>query len=375
MNTRIYEKTRWEKIYRHKKNKNYLVAINKPFKSSIATINGQKIYDKDIALEIRDNPKYRVLKQSAKNNKDNFDTTWQKYIDYCINVEKLADRTIEKKEKAYNSFLKNELPRVSKITREFMASFINKLNTTDKQKNQTMKELRAFFNWCIREEIIIVSPMLNIKDYKVKKTEMKYFTPEEVMKYSQSINNDLKNISDPKEKETLYRTKIMFLLCFILGDRIGETRSISFDDFDKKNNVIRVKGTKNKEADRIVDIPSELIKEVEKYKYFLNNELDYDILDNELIFCNHNTKIMLSDTTLRKYWNKTLDKYKLPRIRMYDLRHTFATTMMSEEKEAYLFSKRMGHSTIKTTVDKYGHITQKKRKEIAEVTTKFLDFE
>lgn len=59
---------------------------------------------------------------------------------------------------------------------------------------------------------------------------------------------------------------------------------------------------------------------------------------------------------------------------MYDLRHTFATTMMYEEIEAYLFSSVMGHTSIQTTIDKYGHITPQKRKEVAEITTKYLDF-
>lgn len=374
MDRKVYEKTRWQNIYRHKKNKNYIIMINKPVKTSIAKINNEKIYDKDKAIEIRDNPKYRLQKKFTLNNKDTFDNLWNRYIEYCKNIEKLADKTIEKKTKAYNSFLKNKLPRITKINKQYITNYIDKLPTTDKQKNQTLKELRAFFNWCINEEILLYSPLTGVKDYKVEKTEMKYFTPEEVLKYSESINKDLSIIENPKEKETLYRTKIMFLLCYILGDRIGETRKIRFNDFDVKTNTIRIKGTKTKSSDRIVDIPSKLIDEIQKYKWYLVNELDYDILEDEKIFCNHNTKEELSDTTLRKYWKNSCIKYKLPVIRMYDLRHTFATTMMYEEIEAYLFSSVMGHTSIQTTIDKYGHITPQKRKEVAEITTKYLDF-
>ena len=43
MNLNIYEKTRYQNIYRHKKNKNYIVKINTPVDSTISIINGEKI--------------------------------------------------------------------------------------------------------------------------------------------------------------------------------------------------------------------------------------------------------------------------------------------------------------------------------------------
>ena len=57
---------------------------------------------------------------------------------------------------------------------------------------------------------------------------------------------------------------------------------------------------------------------------------------------------------------------------MYDLRHTYVATMMLEEKELYLFSRRIGHSSIATTVNKYGHLSNKVRKETAKVTDKYI---
>ncbi len=62
MNLNVYEKTRYQNIYRHKKNKNYVVMISKPVKSSIATMNGEKIYKLDEAVKIRDNPKIKLQK-------------------------------------------------------------------------------------------------------------------------------------------------------------------------------------------------------------------------------------------------------------------------------------------------------------------------
>ena len=269
MDRKVYEKTRYQNIYRHKNNRNYIVMISNPVKTSISRFNGEKIYDKDTALKVRDNPKIRMQKAITIGNKDDFDAVWNRYIDFCKTIDKLADKTILKKTKAYNSFLKGKLPRITKIDRNYMVSFIEKLNTTDKQKNQTMKELKAFFNWCIKEQIILFSPLQNVKNYKVEKKEMKYWTPEDIKTFFKGINKDLKDLDDPYSKETLYRTKMLFLISFVLGDRTGETAKLKFSDFDDKKLVARIKGTKTDASDRIVDVPESLIMEINNYRYFL----------------------------------------------------------------------------------------------------------
>lgn len=57
---------------------------------------------------------------------------------------------------------------------------------------------------------------------------------------------------------------------------------------------------------------------------------------------------------------------------MYDLRHTYAATMMAEGKEAYLFSRRMGHKNISTTINVYGHLSDETKKEVAQAINKYL---
>lgn len=57
---------------------------------------------------------------------------------------------------------------------------------------------------------------------------------------------------------------------------------------------------------------------------------------------------------------------------MYDLRHTFTTAMMKEDVPLYIISKILGHTSYKTTVDKYGHISSKKRKEITKITDNLI---
>ena len=97
MNLRIYEKTRYQNIYRHIKNKNYLVMISKPVKSSISSIDGKKIFKLEDALKIRDNPKLKQQKAAEIIFKDGFDELWDKYNNYCTYNLKLEFNTQDKK--------------------------------------------------------------------------------------------------------------------------------------------------------------------------------------------------------------------------------------------------------------------------------------
>ena len=98
MNKNIYEKTRYQSIKRHKINKNYIIDISKPYKTSISKDeDGNKIYDINKALKIRDNPTIKAKKKIEKENKSDLDELWNKYIYACKYVKK--QDTIQLKEK------------------------------------------------------------------------------------------------------------------------------------------------------------------------------------------------------------------------------------------------------------------------------------
>lgn len=384
MDKKVYEKTRYQNIYRHKKNKNYLIMMSKPVKTSISTIDGKKIMKLEDALKIRDNPKIKVQKGLETVHKEDFDSLWCIYIDECKNVKKLAYNTLNKKDKIYNKYLKDSFKiKVSKIKRENITSLLNNANTTNKQKNEILEELKAFFNWCVDEEYLLYSPIKKIKNFKTEKSEMNYWTPEELKIFLNVLDNDIVNNID---KDVAYRIKIFTLIEFSLGNRVGETRALTFDCFDSNLGTVSIKhsinydtssnnflsDTKNYHSQRNIDISDKLINEIEKYKQFLIESTEYDIKNNDMIFFNYSTKRPYSDVTLRKAFHKYCDKANVKKIRMYDLRHTYVATMMSEGKELYYISGRIGHSNYSTTVNKYGHLSNEKRKEIATLTDKYI---
>lgn len=386
MNLKVYERTRYQNIYRHKKNKNYVIMISKPVKSSISKINDKKIFTLEEAVKIRDNPKVRLQKSAEIKCSDNFDELWDKYTNHCKYELKLAYNTMKRKEKLYNRYLKGKIKKkITKLTKNDIAIFIDGLNCSDKQKNHTIKILKAFFNYLIKEEVIISSPVANIKKYKVEKPEMKFWSAEELKKVLETLNKDI-NDSDILTKRKAYRTKVLIMINFSLGDRIGETRALTFDSFKKNLNIVEIKHsinynpndcnflstTKTYHSQRELDVTDKLISEIENYKIFIDKELGCRVKDDDLIFFNYSTNKPYSDVTLRKDFYYYCDKAEVSRIRMYDLRHTYVATMMSEGKELYHISRRLGHTNYSTTVNEYGHLSKKTRKEIAKITDKYI---
>lgn len=160
MNKKIYESTRYQNIYRHIKNKNYVITINNP-KTTISTDeNDNKIYDIKKAISIRDNPTTKKNKKIEQKTKDNFDDLWEQYIYDCTYIKKLEYNTIKRKNKDYNCHLKGKINiSIHKADKFFWSNFIDKLNTTNKQKNHILKQLNAFYNWLVEEEKVVYNPL------------------------------------------------------------------------------------------------------------------------------------------------------------------------------------------------------------------------
>ncbi|HYT58054.1 MAG TPA: tyrosine-type recombinase/integrase [Verrucomicrobiae bacterium] len=64
----------------------------------------------------------------------------------------------------------------------------------------------------------------------------------------------------------------------------------------------------------------------------------------------------LEPSNLRKVFNKLLTDAKLRRVRFHDLRHTFATMLIEQGEGLAYVRDQMRHSSIKVTVDIYGHL-------------------
>jgi integrase len=74
----------------------------------------------------------------------------------------------------------------------------------------------------------------------------------------------------------------------------------------------------------------------------------------------------LEERNVLRRFQKICEDNKLPRIRLYDLRHTHASLLIHEGVHPKKIAERLGHSSIKLTMDTYGHLVEGSDRDSAE---------
>jgi integrase len=80
----------------------------------------------------------------------------------------------------------------------------------------------------------------------------------------------------------------------------------------------------------------------------------------DLIF--HRNGRIIEQNYIRRVFKRILKKAELREVKIHSLRHTFASLLLSEGESPVYVKEQLGHSSIKTTVDIYGHWIQTKSK-------------
>lgn len=385
MDKKIYERTRYQNIYRHKKNKNYIIMVSKPVKTSISRIDNKKIISIEDAIRIRDNYFKKAGKGDSKRFTNNLDDLWNKYIFDCEYVDKLAYNTLLSKKKIYNKYLKNKVKvNIHKTTKTFWIDFINEIKTTSKQKNTILKQLKALFNWAISNEYINYNAVDKIRFFETNKEEIEVWEEQDLIKFIEYLNNELPKLNS-HQKNIIFIIKIFTYIGFCYGLRPGEIRALTFNSFNTKNLTLSIKHsinydkkgeflarTKTKKSNRDIIINSQIIDMIKDYRIFLENELKLNINDDNIIIFNYSTMRPYCSETIRSYFYNYSIKANVKKIKIYNLRHSYATNMLLYDVPIKYVSDNMGHTSIKITGDVYSHILDKKRKEIAEITDKLF---
>lgn len=94
--------------------------------------------------------------------------------------------------------------------------------------------------------------------------------------------------------------------------------------------------------------------------------------DDGLVFARENGAPLRPEHVLRRF-HALSDEAELPRVRLHDLRHLAATTMLAAGVPLALVSKVLRHSQVGITADIYGHLTRETTHAAADVLGATLD--
>ena len=161
-----------------------------------------------------------------------------------------------------------------------------------------------------------------------------------------------------------YRPLVAFLRA--TGARFGEATALQGGDFrlDAPQPVVRIEKAwkrgkdnrfyigppKTKKSRRTVSLPPSLVEVIRPSVLKAGK--------NGLVFTTSYGG-PIRHSTFHEFWTKALDQLGYPkdeRPRIHDMRHTHASIMLAGGMNIHELSRRLGHNSITTTVDRYSHL-------------------
>ena len=195
---------------------------------------------------------------------------------------------------------------------------------------------------------------------RMARKEMQALSPEEASQFLEAAKAD----------------KLGIVLSFALatGMRPEEYLALKWSDVDLQAGSATVQRTlvwrkgggwyfgepKSSRSRRTIPIPRTLVTELADHRRKqgesrLKKGADYQ--NNDLVFATSDGTPIILRNLVRRHFQPVLNRAKLlPTFRLYDLRHSCATLLLSAGENPKVVSERLGHASIVLTLDTYSHV-------------------
>ena len=257
-----------------------------------------------------------------------------------------------------------EIPAINRKTvRDFLNAKINK-GYAGSTVSHMKDVISGVLNEAVDAEIIPANPAYSLRMKISKKNNLSG-----VM--DPLTSEELKVLLDSVEKH-YSEYYPLFLLMARTGLRIGEALALQWGDIDFNGRFIHVqrgisrgkieppKNGKTRKVDMSMQLTEALqVHQTESKKKGL--ALGIGGLP-EYVFTNEIGNPIDKDNWRSRVFNKALEKAELRRIRIHDLRHSYATLRIAKGDNIQDVSNQLGHHSVKLTLDVYSHWMPGKKK-------------
>lgn len=275
--------------------------------------------------------------------------------------------TIRNTKNVFNMYLQKDIGnyKIAEFDFSFLQKYFNTLGKTDNgiAKNKSIKKaINRVLNFAVKMGYIKSNPinLVTVKGVEIVNDKNKVISFDDFYK----IINELENIGDFKSKAY----SIALQIGLYTGLRVSEVLALDKNDIDFTENMIYInkklnyQGLTKKEFYVSHELKSKSSKDTiplaNKLKealiqWFKINPYDKAVCDIDGYYLNPN--ILSSDV---KKITKRLNIY----FHFHMLRHTFATTLVTNNVDIKVAQELMRHSSFNTTMTLYTHINDEAKK-------------
>lgn len=270
------------------------------------------------------------------------------HIEHLTGIERGTRLTYQRLWDRTWSPLIGHLP-ANTVSQDHIRAAVNKLGATYSRKSLENQRglLSGVLTRAVEKAYLPKNPVKGIRLPRGKEgdaVEMRILTPEEFGSIEERLPDQ-------------YRPLVRFLAG--TGARWGEAVALTVADMQfpdvrirralkwSPDNQRQVGATKTRKSNRTVTLPPELVAELKA--------LCKGKKGSELVFTATRGGQVQHRTFWSRYWLPAVEHLD-PRPRIHDLRHSHASWLLARGVPIHIVQARLGHESIQTTVDTYGHL-------------------
>ena len=226
------------------------------------------------------------------------------------------------------------------------------------------KPLNGIFKYAVQSGYLRENPAQYVETPRIPQQEMDFLTRDEIR---------------PFLEHTPTRWYPLFLCSIMTGMRRGEVLAMRWANMDWNRGCYFVKEglskygpqfqeLKSLRSKRAIDLSPTLLEALKEHRARQNEEklrLGPKYRDHDLVFCTKTGTPLDADNLVKRTFNGILKDAGIRQIRFHDLRHTYASLLISQGESPKYIQNQMGHASIKTTLDRYGHLMPEVHQEAA----------
>lgn len=226
--------------------------------------------------------------------------------------------------------------------------------------------LHGAFKQAVRWGMLASNPCARVAPPKKQRREMLAFTPEQAATFLQNVEG--------------HRYGPLYTLLLATGLRPGEALALRWTDLD--GDTLRVQRTlvmragiparfeepKTNRSRRSVPLPAVALKALGAHR---KRQAEEKLASGpayqdqaQLIFATP-TGSPIPPGDVSHAFAKAVKAAGLPRLRLYDLRHSAATLLLAAGESLKVISELLGHSTITLTGDVYAHVSESMQRQVS----------